>query len=203
VTKAAARDFSGRKILAIAAFVLAFAGAANADIIVTFTVSGSFEPYSWYFDPSSTVTIDTTTGTVLDSYLAVDNTPNGVSGTPFTGAPTNISAEDGPCEAGYPATCWSEYDAGWVMGNNRVIFAWQATSSDGLADPPFSIIGFTGGSIADGYAYIGPPYDNWGSTATFTPTTPEPSSVLCSALGLLGLLALAVRSKRLTSSASF
>lgn len=105
----------------VASLALAFPGVSQADDIVTFDVSGNFSPaYSWYFDPSSTVTIDTTTGTITDSYLAVDNTPNGSAGTPFTGAPTNVLTYLGSCAPGDPITCWSQYTAEWVIGNNEV-----------------------------------------------------------------------------------
>ena len=114
-------------VVAVASLALVFPGVSRADNITTFTVSGNFSPYAWYFDPSSTVTIDTTTGTITNSYLVVDNTPNGSSGTPFTGAPTSVSSYFGSCNPGVTQSCWSDYYASWVIGNNRVTLGWQAT----------------------------------------------------------------------------
>ena len=47
-------------------------GAANADTIVQFGVTGSFVSGAFSFDPGSTITIDTTIGLATNAALSLD-----------------------------------------------------------------------------------------------------------------------------------
>ena len=152
---------------------------ASADTI--FTISGTFGASGFGFDSSSWLSIDTTTGLATDAAIAIDG-PSAFQET-FTGAPTCAGCID--------------------LSND---YQWTLNGSLGdtltIANLAGTFINYPGGTTLSAVFGTGLSGGGYYTIATLTdppgiPTsTPEPSSLLESGIGLLAIVATGFFRKR-------